>query len=612
MEDERRPANVNAADSVAITEPYQRSRPFLHPNYGSVHFPLTEGGSVPPQTSIANAGTSSPTGTQSGISHQRLSSTQTSNDGANLAAELPRPGDGTDSMIGAIGASSSNLEFFGKSSAGSFMRQITAGIDSSLVTQSSNGDDGAYSSSNLTQPSQRLFKPHGSEFEYVLPSRKTADSLAENYWNSTHLVYPFLDRASLEKDYRALWTGSPMNLDERIVIGTINMVFALGAQVSKAVAPEQRQEIGRMYYDRAQNAIDDYIWDTASVDLVSYLLLTGVFLQTTNVSRRCWMVIGHAIRMAQSLGLHLLRPSIRTQSRRKAEVTRRVWHGCILMDRVLSMTFGRPAMISNHFFSAVPLPLAIDDEFLDTQGEGSMVRPDGHPCLMAFYPSQVQFYDIVNDILIKLYMNSGESQESVYDIATVLQLDKALIAWVQNLPSQLQEPCPPHLQGSPFQRLGIVNKIRLCLKDAHQIIELVYNNLDFNTVTGPLPSWWYCVLYIYTAAIVLLAQRLQPILADGICDFSVDVSWNRSIEILVAYARVGASAKQCVAALEALSVKNPWEPRAEASQRSPAPDTVPNSPMPLPSGILWDDAGLDDSGFDFNDMYWLHNFPGIL
>jgi hypothetical protein len=222
------------------------------------------------------------------------------------------------------------------------------------------------------------------------------------------------------------------------------------------------------------------------------------------------------------------------------------------------MTFGRPTTIPTSFYSTVPLPSAIDDDFLDTQEEGSAVRPDGQPCLMAFYPAQLHFYEIINDILLNMYMNSDEQQESVYDIVTVLRLDNTLISWNKNLASQLQEPCPPHLRGSSLQRLGIVNKVRylafrisfrnyeayasnscsrflhtrillfrpilaqfclqrpdihpthtsiesldelaviqcsrLCLKHAHQMIELVYTHLDFDTVTGPLPSWWYCVL----------------------------------------------------------------------------------------------------------------------
>lgn len=38
----------------------------------------------------------------------------------------------------------------------------------------------------------------------------------------------------------------------------------------------------------------------------------------------------------------------------------------------------------------------------------------------------------------------------------------------------------------------------LCLEDSHQVIDLIYKYLDIDTVTGPLPSWWYCVLCAYS------------------------------------------------------------------------------------------------------------------
>lgn len=71
----------------------------------------------------------------------------------------------------------------------------------------------------------------------------------------------------------------------------------------------------------------------SSLELVSCLLLTGVFLQTINSPQRCWMVIGYAIRMAESLGLHMPEYDMGTQSGRQTELARRVWHGCVLMDR---------------------------------------------------------------------------------------------------------------------------------------------------------------------------------------------------------------------------------------------------------------------------------------
>jgi hypothetical protein len=34
----------------------------------------------------------------------------------------------------------------------------------------------------------------------------------------------------------------------------------------------------------------------------------------------------------------------------------------------------------------------------------------------------------------------------------------------------------------------------LCLRTAHDMIDLIYTNLDIQELRGPLPAWWYSVL----------------------------------------------------------------------------------------------------------------------
>ncbi|KAK9364782.1 fungal-specific transcription factor domain-containing protein [Lipomyces kononenkoae] len=558
-----------------------------------------------------------------------------------------------------IGEQSGNFEFFGSSSAGSFMQQIRVGVDLKLGIDTRSAGQLTGRKLSYFQQYVRSFTSHQTGFEYVLPSRKTADTLVKGYWDLVYPVYPFLDCISFEEAYQALWTGSQTKMNERVLVCTVNVLFALGCLVSETLKPEEREETGEMYFDRAQSLLEGFFWDSGSIELVSCFLLAGVYLQTAKTPRRCWMVIGHAIRMAQSLGLHLPETNADLQFPRRTEVTRRIWHGCILMDRVLSMTFGRPAMISKWLSLGTPLPLAIDDEFLDSQKQESSMRPDDRPCMMSFFVAQLQFYDIINDILLELYMTNGKERQRSPDIVAVLQLDDALMNWNRNLPDHLQMSSDFSSREDAFRRLAIINRVRflhtrillfrpilaqfclsqcntnhqmtrwdeslaqrtvvqccsLCLSAAHNMIELVYANLDLVTVTGPLPSWWYCVLYVYTAATVLIAERLQPAIGAGVAGYSVAVSWKRSIEILKAYARIGESAKRCVAALEILSAKVTWEPGPSESRQEQASNFVPDHATPV-LGIPIDDTQpvLDFSSinFDLNDMFWLNSMPGNL
>lgn len=125
------------------------------------------------------------------------------------------------------------------------------------------------------------------------------------------------------------------------------------------------------------------------------------------------------------------------------------------------MTFGRPSMIANWLSNAVPLPLMIDDYFLDTQTEGSATRPDGGATEVAFFVKSLELYRIINDSLLELYMRPGEGETQDKEfLVSVLQLDSRLTQWARSIPNHL---C--HLPGEAkadfiLQRQRIVLRAR--------------------------------------------------------------------------------------------------------------------------------------------------------
>jgi hypothetical protein len=125
---------------------------------------------------------------------------------------------------------------------------------------------------------------------------------------------------------------------------------------------------------------------------------------------------------------------------------------------------------------------------------------------------------------------------------------------------------------------------------------------------------------VYTAATVLLAARLRPVIATGISEYSIADSWAHAIEILKAFRRLGQSAQRCVAALEILSAKvsvdtYPPDVNQDLGADFQRATTDMASATSLPD-VPFDDyqVGLEFSGitFDLNDMSWLTSLPGNL
>ncbi len=153
------------------------------------------------------------------------------------------------------------------------------------------------------------------------------------YWYYIDTLYPFLDREKWDRCYEGVFSGTAIGSDERVFVSTLNVVFALSTQLMESLHPEQREKLSNAYFHRAQGLLRFSIWEVGSLELVQCLLLMSQYLQSTNHPHQTWMVVGSAIRIAQSLGLHLPRSSAEIQNPSEHELLRRIWHGCVLMDR---------------------------------------------------------------------------------------------------------------------------------------------------------------------------------------------------------------------------------------------------------------------------------------
>ena len=91
---------------------------------------------------------------------------------------------------------------------------------------------------------------------------------------------------------------------------------------------------------------------------VQFLLLMGQYLQGTQRSVETWTIHGLAVKAALQLGLHSSKAS-KHLSPLIQEYRKRTWYGCVILDRTLSMTFGRPAAIPDDYV-IIDLPCHID------------------------------------------------------------------------------------------------------------------------------------------------------------------------------------------------------------------------------------------------------------
>ena len=351
-------------------------------------------------------------------------------------------------MMGAVLDEPQSQGFFGGSSTGSFIKQVRKAIDNKIESPR----DREPSNSILDQIQLSMHIPDGnsqqkSNLNYVLPPRQVADSLMALYWKIVYPLYPYVDRYEIETAYQSLWTG---NYDEPMFLCILNIIFALSCQLSDAIKPEQREPSADVFFVRARETLNFNVWQAGSIQSVQAFLLLAQYLQSTNEPHQCWIVVGLAVRTAQSLGLHLPETSEGVPSPRLRELLRKIWHGCVLMDRFLSMTYGRPAMIGKRSAAAVPLPMAIDEHYLSGDPHRKNSQPEDRPSILDFFIQSLDLYRILNEILLNVYAADPKTGPNIdewecffpsrYDGqrgSSFLDLDRELTLWERGLPCHL-------------------------------------------------------------------------------------------------------------------------------------------------------------------------------
>ncbi|KAF7586738.1 hypothetical protein BBP40_008381 [Aspergillus hancockii] len=549
-------------------------------------------------------------------------------------SQKERGAGGVNAMMGAVEEERPTQGFFGSSSVASFMHQIKTAVDkrvTSLHRRTSDSILGVVPPSGLLGTKQQ--KPSSVQ-NYVLPPRKTADSLMGVYWSFVFPLYPLVDSIRLRAEYEKIWTGKPLVSDENMLMCTLNVIFALACQLADFIPPEEREASATAFFSRAKDLLQFNLWDTGSAGLIQCLLLMAQYLQSTDSAHQCWIVTGLAIRNAQSLGLHLPQTIARLPSPQEQQ-------------------------------------LALDEEYIPTAAGVEATQPADQPSLMAFYAKSLELYEIMNDILLSLYKPiPEESPEDMYDFyfnkessedeRTIFELDRALTKWSRNLPPHLRENASAAPDNVVFYHQSVVLRARflhvrmllfrpilskyctardttapdslvplddsfpqriawqcsaICVKAAQEIIDLIHNNLPTDGSAGPLPAWWYNILYVYTAATVLIAGYICPTVLDEVTEAAITRSWNGALEVLRKYQAYSTSARRCVAALEILYERvvseGPSSHEPSASYLAGGSTSNALNDMSLGEGmnaIFLD--GLDWP--DFQDMSWLNSVPSSL
>ncbi|KAJ5326711.1 uncharacterized protein N7506_009813 [Penicillium brevicompactum] len=462
--------------------------------------------------------------------------------------------------------------------------------------------------------------------DFSLPPRAFADHLVKRFFEKIYILYPIFHRPAFEAAYQNLWRGEnepniPPPTDLQIGIGSkteseptsivflcaLNLIFALGCQFAD-LASEQVESVANSFFLRAKHFIGLDFMDINTLGVVQSLLITALYLQSSPYPSRCWHSVGNACRVAFGLGLHKS-DILATLTPLESEIRKRTWHGCVIMDMTLSMTYGRPSMTSH--LARVPAPdgLELSGHQHDTSG----------PPLMAFYIEAIKLYDILDNILADVYNawrgrlrqdNLPSPTLSIRSLQIVLEVERELLMFKSNVPCFLKwttgahsTPSLPepnmaiaqqrnvlharymHLQillyrpifiqiyskreslsGPELQNDSSSQSIEMqsnlyssifchcaeaCVTAAIDLTHLVRETYQ----TDCSDAWWYNGFYASTAAMVLLMALSTPSMMDQILLGKAREAWKEATSVLEFLSTFCRSANNTVQFLQAAYVR---------------------------------------------------------
>jgi hypothetical protein len=358
--------------------------------------------------------------------------------------------------------------FFGDSSTFAFVSEVPlhSKYENGVHLQNRRRRAQSTSNSNSVQsPVSACHSPEENSPRYTLPEKSLADNLVDVYFDRVHPLYPFVHEGVFRSEYEKIGTNSINSTFPPSWYAVLNMIFASSCEFCDAVPETEVPKTVAPFVARSRDIIFSQVFKSGNLELVQALLLMCHYLQGTMELNECWNLAGLMIRTGVSIGLHLT-PERLPITMVEKEVRKRVWWGCFILDRTLSWKFGRPTSIQSTNALDLPLPLAVDDQYIHSDSLAPR-QPTARPPIAAFFLHTIKLAQVIDQILQVLYTTSRkELQQRGPDKSVIshilgqaVLLDGQLQDWWDDAPLHLR----PHSRiadGQIFQRQQTVLHLR--------------------------------------------------------------------------------------------------------------------------------------------------------
>ncbi|KAI9653554.1 MAG: hypothetical protein M1831_005936 [Alyxoria varia] len=274
------------------------------------------------------------------------------------------------------------------------------------------------------------------EDNFLLPSRKIADSLLDEYFRTLYLTLPVLDPKTFYQTYERLWT---LKKDEKTNMSTffclLNLIFAISANAKQDLSPGQKSQA---FLNRARNLIHVEDCREGGRELLQVLLLTAQSFESKNELQLARAASECAIDVARYERLNLHDASESVMDLSEKELMRRLWHSCVVADRQSASSLGIPTSANQTEAERVPFPQVHDVAYRCDFAPAKSQRQDTPSPVFGLFVLSIRLSSIVEaSSPDETLLAPGQTKDM--NINKIANLDQALTRWLNCMPEHLRK-----------------------------------------------------------------------------------------------------------------------------------------------------------------------------
>lgn len=321
---------------------------------------------------------------------------------------------------------------------------------------------------DVLRPRRKKLLSHFSE-SYVVQSLSNQDPTSELsrtqqeyflglFWQHYHRTMPILNEKQVKEQYESFWSEPSVGDCGRRFAALADIILAVAVQLGTNFVPrdagvhrttrvidtQDASVAGLSYFRRCQIAVTDDLEEPSLTTLQCYIL-SVVYLNNASFPNTAYQLLGLAVRIAYSLGLHKRPPD--TLPKAEQELQRRIWWFLCSLDFNHLMEFGGPSTMQVIGDKQYP-----DDceEIAKLSGINTFCPVSDITCL-SFFNQLSKLYDAARTIYTTFHkkireLNIAGFTCDVYENAKTLESCAGffleclnpLQTWTKHLPAGLQ------------------------------------------------------------------------------------------------------------------------------------------------------------------------------